>query len=152
MVIVGDVKHSRVARSDVDLLGRLGARITLVGPATLMPDDVGSWGIGLTDDLDSAVSRADVLYMLRVQRERMESGLLPPGGEYSARFGLDARRAALLSRDAIVMHPGPMNRGVEMLVDPADLAGSRILAQVENGVSVRMAVLFHLMGDGGEAG
>lgn len=151
VVIVGDVRHSRVARSNIDLLGRLGARITLVGPATLMPGDLEGWGIGYADDLDSVIGRADVLYMLRIQRERMEAGLLPPGGEYSARFGLDARRAALLSRDAIVMHPGPMNRGVEMVVDPGDLPGSRILAQVRNGVSMRMAVLFHLMGDGGDA-
>ena len=151
VAIVGDVKHSRVARSNVDLFARLGARVTLVAPSTLMPGGIDAWGVGCTADIDEVIEGVDVLYMLRVQRERMESGLLPAGGEYSARFGLDAARAARLRRDAIVMHPGPMNRGVEMVVDPGDLPGSRIRAQVRNGVSVRMAVLFHILGDGGSA-
>ena len=150
--IVGDIRHSRVARSNVDLLGRLGARITLVAPGTLMPDDVGSWGVGSTECLDDVLADTDVLYMLRVQRERMDSGLLPAGAEYSARFGLDEARARMLGPEAIVMHPGPMNRGVEMVVDPSDLPGSRILVQVRNGVSVRMAVLFRILGDGAVAG
>lgn len=151
VTIVGDIKHSRVARSNVDLLTRLGATVTIVAPATLMPDDLAGWGVVATSDFDSVIGETDVLYMLRVQRERMDSGLLPAGGEYSARFGLDDGRAARLLPGAIVMHPGPMNRGVEMVVDPGDLQGSRILAQVRNGVSVRMAVLFHLLGDGGDA-
>ena len=151
VAIVGDIKHSRVARSNVDLLSRLGASVTLVAPATLLPDDLAAWKIPSTSDLDAVVGEIDVLYMLRVQRERMDAGLLPAGGEYSARYGLDAARAARLLPEAIVMHPGPMNRGVEMVVDPAELAGSRILAQVRNGVSVRMAVLFHLLGDGSDA-
>lgn len=151
VAIVGDVKHSRVARSNVDILARLGARVTLVGPSTLMPDDLGAWHVDSAGDIDDVVDQVDVLYMLRVQRERMEAGLLPGGGEYSARFGLDAGRASRLKSEAIVMHPGPMNRGVEMVVDPGELPGSRILAQVRNGVSVRMAVLFHILGDGGPA-
>jgi len=148
VAIVGDIKHSRVARSNIDLFARLGARVTLVAPGMLLPAGLAGPGITVTDALDDVLPDVEVLYMLRVQRERMDAGLLPVGGEYSARFGLDERRARMLSGDAIVMHPGPMNRGIEMVVDPAELPGSRILAQVRNGVSVRMAVLFRLLGDG----
>lgn len=144
VAIVGDVRHSRVARSTVDVFARLGAEVVLVGPATLLP--AGGLGCRTCADLDDVVGEVDVLYMLRMQRERMDSALVPDTAEYSARFGLTPRRAARLKQDAIVMHPGPMNRGVEMMVDPADLPGSRILAQVRNGVAVRMAVLFTLLG------
>ena len=144
VAIVGDVRHSRVARSTVDVFARLGAEVVLVGPATLLPGD--GLGCRACADLDDVVGDVDVLYMLRMQRERMDSALVPDTAEYSARFGLTPRRAARLKQDAIVMHPGPMNRGVEMMVDPAGLPGSRILAQVRNGVAVRMAVLFTLLG------
>ena len=144
VAIVGDVRHSRVARSTVDVFARLGAEGVLVGPATLLPGD--GLGCRACADLDDVVGDVDVLYMLRMQRERMDSALVPDTAEYSARFGLTPRRAARLKQDAIVMHPGPMNRGVEMMVDPAGLPGSRILAQVRNGVAVRMAVLFTLLG------
>lgn len=144
VAIVGDVRHSRVARSTSDLFRRLGASVVLVGPGTLLP--AGGLGCGTCDDLDQVIGDVDVLYMLRMQRERMDSALVPDTAEYSERFGLDRRRAAMLKQTAIVMHPGPMNRGVEMLVDPASLPGSRILAQVRNGVAVRMAVLFTLLG------
>jgi len=144
VAIVGDVRHSRVARSTVDVFMRLGAEVVLVGPATLLPGD--GLGCRTCADLDDVVGEVDVLYMLRMQRERMDSALVPDTAEYSARFGLTPRRAERLRQDAIVMHPGPMNRGVEMMVDPAGLPGSRILAQVRNGVAVRMAVLFTLLG------
>ena len=135
-----------VARSDIDVFTKLGAQVTLVAPGTLLPVDVGSFGVCTADGIDEVVGTTDVLYMLRMQKERMDSALVPDIAEYSARFGLDASRAARLQEHALVMHPGPMNRGVEMLVDPADLRGSRILAQVANGVSMRMAVLFTLLG------
>ncbi|MFM8793441.1 MAG: aspartate carbamoyltransferase catalytic subunit [Acidimicrobiales bacterium] len=144
VAIVGDVRHSRVARSTVDVFRRLGADVVLVGPGTLLPPD--GLGCRSVDDLDSVVADVDVLYMLRMQRERMDVALVPDTAEYSVRFGLTPQRASRLRQDAVVMHPGPMNRGVEMLVDPASLPGSRILAQVRNGVAVRMAVLFTLLG------
>lgn len=141
VAIVGDIRHSRVARSNIDLLGRLGAEIVLVAPRTLLPVGGVIAGAVWTDDLDDVVADVDVLYMLRVQRERINGSLLPAGDEYSERFALTPRRAAMLRRDSIVMHPGPMNRGTEMRIDPADLPQSRILEQVSNGVAVRMAVL-----------
>ena len=144
VAMVGDVRHSRVARSTSDIFRRLGASVVLVGPGTLLPAD--GLGCATCDDLDSVIGDIDVLYMLRMQRERMDSALVPDTAEYSVRFGLDPHRASRLRQSAIVMHPGPMNRGVEMLVDPASLPGSRILAQVRNGVAVRMAVLFTLLG------
>lgn len=146
VAIVGDVKHSRVARSDIDVFAKLGARITLVAPGTLLPVDVSSYPVDVAGGIDDVIGSVDVLYMLRMQKERMDSALVPEIGEYSARFGLDGDRAARLLPHALVMHPGPMNRGVEMLVDPAQLPGSRILDQVRNGVAVRMAVLFTLLG------
>ena len=150
VAIVGDVRHSRVARSTSDIFHRLGARVLLVGPATLMPSGrCGGPALPGTEtapDLDSVIGEVDVLYMLRMQRERMDSALVPDIAEYSLRFALTPERAKSLREGALVMHPGPMNRDVEMLVDPATLPGSRILAQVSNGVSVRMAVLFTLLG------
>ena len=150
IAIVGDVKHSRVARSDVQAFSRLGARVTLVAPRTLLPPSLEGWPVEVCHRLDDVIGDVDVLYMLRVQRERMDDGLLPSLAEYSTHFGLDGRRAARLPAHALVMHPGPMNRGVEMVVDPADLPGSRILHQVAHGVAVRMAVLFTLLGQGAE--
>ena len=146
VAIVGDIKHSRVARSDIDIFTKLGAEVTLVAPGTLLPVDVGSFGVQIANGIDDVIGSTDVLYMLRMQKERMDSALVPEITEYSARFGLDEPRAARLQDHALVMHPGPMNRGVEMLVDPSTLPGSRILAQVANGVSMRMAVLFTLLG------
>lgn len=149
--IVGDVAHSRVARSDIDVFEKLGARVTVVAPRTLVPvSGLGSGGVSVTESLDDVIGEFDVLYMLRLQKERMSSGLIPGGNEYSERFGLDDRRAGLLRKGALVLHPGPMNRGVEMVVDPGRLSGSRILDQVATGVAVRMAVLFSLLGHAGE--
>ena len=150
IAIVGDIKHSRVARSDVQAFTKLGAHVTLVAPPTLLPPSLDGWPVAVSHDLDSLLPDLDVLYLLRVQRERMDEALLPSLHEYSARFGLDERRAARLAPHALVMHPGPMNRGVEMVVDPSELPGSVILNQVTNGVAVRMAVLFTLLGSGSD--
>jgi aspartate carbamoyltransferase catalytic subunit len=147
IAIVGDVRHSRVARSDIEAFTMLGARVVLVAPRTLLPPEVHTWPVEVTADLDSVVGEIDVLYMLRMQRERMNEALVPDLGEYSARFGLDRRRAERLGDHCLVMHPGPMNRGVEMLIDPSELARSVITRQVSNGVAVRMAVLFDVLGD-----
>jgi aspartate carbamoyltransferase catalytic subunit len=148
IAIVGDIRHSRVARSDVQAFAMLGARVTLVAPRTLLPPSLEGWPVEVSHDLDDVLADLDVLYLLRVQRERMDDALLPSIAEYSARFGLTPERARRLAGHALVMHPGPMNRGVEMVVDPAELPGSRILEQVANGVAVRMAVLFTLLGSG----
>ena len=150
IAIVGDIKHSRVARSDVQAFTALGAHVTLVAPPTLLPPSLDGWPVDVSHDLDAVIGDLDVLYLLRVQRERMDDALLPSLREYSARYGLTEARAAKLAPHALVMHPGPMNRGVEMVVDPAELPGSVILQQVTNGVAVRMAVLFHLLGSGTE--
>lgn len=146
VAIVGDVLHSRVARSNVHVLTQLGARVLLVAPSTLIPAETSSWPVETTANFDSVVGDVDVVYMLRMQRERMDSAYVPNLGEYASRYGLTSLRAEKLKRDALVMHPGPMNRGVEMCVNPSELPGSRILAQVANGVSIRMAVLFSVLG------
>jgi aspartate carbamoyltransferase catalytic subunit len=147
VAIVGDIRHSRVARSNVEIFSMLGADVTLVAPATLLPPAPLA---PATDDLDAVIPDVDVLYLLRMQRERIvDDAVVPSIREYSARFGLTARRAARLPKSALVMHPGPMNRGVEIAVDPAELPGSLITQQVSNGVAVRMAVLFDLLGAGG---
>ncbi len=148
IAIVGDIKHSRVARSDIDVFTRLGAEVILVAPPTLLPHDVAQWNVRTASSIDDVVGVVDVLYMLRMQFERMDSGVIPGLGEYSARFALTPQRAEKLLNHALVMHPGPMNRGIEMVVDPSELPGSRILQQVTNGVSVRMAVLFTILGGG----
>jgi len=148
IAIVGDIKHSRVARSDVQAFTALGAHVTLVAPPTLLPPSLDGWPVDVSHDLDGLIDDLDVLYLLRVQRERMDEALLPSVREYSAMYGLTPARAARLAPHALVMHPGPMNRGVEMAVDPAELPGSVILHQVTNGVAVRMAVLFRLLGAG----
>jgi aspartate carbamoyltransferase catalytic subunit len=150
VAIVGDVLHSRVARSNVLLLHTLGASVTLVAPPTLLPVGVDSWPCATSYDLDEVVPKSDVVMMLRVQRERMHKSFFPTAREYSRRYGLDAQRMSALPEHAIVMHPGPMNRGVEIAADVADSVRSTIVEQVANGVSVRMAVLYLLLG-GSEA-
>ena len=149
IAIVGDVRHSRVARSNIQAFTKLGAEVTIVGPSTLLPADTSSWPVKVAHSIDYVIADVDVLYMLRLQRERMNSAFVPSLEEYSHRFGLDRDRAARMKADAAVMHPGPMNRGIEMCVDPADLRHSLILKQVANGVSARMAVLYRLLGGGG---
>jgi aspartate carbamoyltransferase catalytic subunit len=150
VAIVGDVLHSRVARSNVLLLSTLGAEVTLVSPPTLLPVAVGAWPCSVSYDLDAALPKSDVVMMLRVQQERMNAAYFPSVREYSRRYGLDVARMALLPGHAVVMHPGPMNRGVEIAAEVADSARSTIVEQVANGVSVRMAVLYLLLG-GAEA-
>ena len=152
IAIVGDVKHSRVARSDVWAFAAMGARITLVAPQTLLPPSLAGWPVDVVHHIDHVIDKVDVLYMLRMQRERMHEALVPSLREYTANFGLTPDRAGRLQEHALVMHPGPMNRGVEMAVDPAELPGSVIAQQVTNGVAVRMAVLFHLLGSGSGLG
>ena len=146
VAIVGDVLHSRVARSNVRLLTTLGAEVTLVAPPTLLPVGVGSWPVAVSYDLDGVLPKADVVMMLRVQAERMNASFFPSAREYSRRYGLDGRRMAALPDDAIVMHPGPMNRGMEIAPEVADSSRSTIVEQVANGVSARMAVLYLLLG------
>jgi len=146
VTIVGDILHSRVARSNVLLLHTLGADVTLVAPPTLLPVGVGSWPAEVSYDLDAVLPKSDVVMMLRVQRERMGAAYFPSVREYSRRYGLDVRRAATLGDDAVVMHPGPMVRGMEIAPEVADGIRSTIVEQVANGVSVRMAVLYLLLG------
>ncbi|HET8971380.1 MAG TPA: aspartate carbamoyltransferase catalytic subunit [Candidatus Nanopelagicales bacterium] len=146
VTIVGDVLHSRVARSNVLLLATLGARVTLVAPPTLLPVGVASWPCQVGYDLDAALPGSEVVMMLRVQAERMNAAFFPSAREYSRRYGLDRRRTGLLADNAIVMHPGPMNRGMEIAAEVADSSRSVIVEQVSNGVSVRMAVLYLLLG------
>ncbi|WP_067969753.1 aspartate carbamoyltransferase catalytic subunit [Nocardiopsis trehalosi] len=146
VAVVGDVLHSRVARSNVLLLHTLGAETTLVAPPTLMPQSVHTWPCAVSYDLDEVLPKTDVVMMLRVQAERMHAAFFPTAREYSRRYGLDRERLARLPDDAIVMHPGPMVRGMEISADVADSPRSTITEQVTNGVSVRMAVLYLLLG------
>jgi aspartate carbamoyltransferase catalytic subunit len=146
ITIVGDVLHSRVARSNALLLHTLGAEVTLVAPPTLLPVGVENWPVTTSYDLDSAVEKSDVVMMLRVQRERMNASYFPSAREYSRRYGLDQARMNRMPEHAIVMHPGPMNRGMEITADVADSVRSVIVEQVTNGVAVRMAVLYLLLG------
>lgn len=146
VTIVGDVLHSRVARSNVWLLHTLGARVTLVAPPTLVPQDVSGWPVDVEYDLDRAIAAGpDALMMLRIQLERMNAAYFPTEREYSRRYGLDARRLQALPGGSIVLHPGPMNRGLEISAEAADSPRSTVLEQVTNGVSVRMAVLYLLL-------
>lgn len=146
VVIVGDVLHSRVARSNVWLLSTLGAEVTLVTPPTLVPQNVSHWPVRVLYDLDRALADApDAVMMLRIQAERMHAAYFPTEREYSRLWGLDALRAATLPESSIVMHPGPMNRGLEISSEAADSPRSTVLEQVANGVSVRMAVLYLLL-------
>jgi aspartate carbamoyltransferase catalytic subunit len=154
VAIVGDVAHSRVARSGVLALAALGAEITLVAPGSLLPPSLEGWPVaGVSHDFDSVLPHVDVCYLLRLQTERGAGSFLPSAREYTTDYGLTARRAALLGDGALVMHPGPMNRGVEIADEVADLPRSLVLRQVANGVAVRMAVLYLLLGQvvGGDA-
>jgi aspartate carbamoyltransferase catalytic subunit len=146
VAIVGDIKHSRVARSDIDVFTRLGAKVVLVAPAAFLPSSLDGWGVATADSLDDVIGVVDVVYMLRIQRERMDAAQMPSLREYSSLFALTPERAARMQSHALLLHPGPINRGVEMIVDPSLVPGSRILQQVANGISVRMAVLFSLLG------
>jgi len=146
VTIVGDVLHSRVARSNVHLLHTLGADVTLVAPPTLLPYGVEGWPCDVSYDLDAELPKTDAVMMLRVQHERMNDAFFPTIREYRRRYGLDGERMALLPEHAIVMHPGPMNRGVEIAAEVADSPRSTVTEQVANGVLVRMAVLYLMLG------
>jgi aspartate carbamoyltransferase catalytic subunit len=148
IAIVGDIKHSRVARSDVLAFDALGADVTLVAPPTLLPPSLDGWPVAVSHDLDPVLPKCDVVYLLRMQRERMTEALIPSLREYTAGYGLTRRRVDLLDESTLVMHPGPMNRGVEIAAEVADLPRSVVVDQVRNGVAVRMAVLFLLLGSG----
>jgi aspartate carbamoyltransferase catalytic subunit len=145
VVIAGDIAHSRVARSNVFLLTKMGADVVLCGPPTLLPPHLEDLGVAVTTDLDRAIEGANVVMVLRMQLERQRRSLFPSTREYFTRYGLSAERLSRAHEDAIVMHPGPMNRGVEIASDVADSARSVILDQVANGVAVRMAVLYLLL-------
>jgi aspartate carbamoyltransferase catalytic subunit len=150
VTIVGDILHSRVARSNVWLLNTLGANVNLVAPATLLPSGVENWPVAVGYDLDAAVdSNPDVVMMLRVQAERMNAAYFPNAREYSRQWGLDDERLARLRPDTMVMHPGPMVRGLEISAGAADSSRSTVLEQVANGVSIRMAVLYLLLASEG---
>ena len=148
VAIVGDVLHSRVARSNVLLLSMLGADVVLVAPPTLLPVGVESWPATISYDFDSVIPNVDAIMMLRVQQERMSDLFFPNSREYSRYFGLNSERMSAMSKHAIVMHPGPMNRGLEIAADVADSARSVIVEQVTNGVNVRMAILYVLLAGG----
>lgn len=152
VAIVGDVLHSRVARSNVLLLSKLGARVVLVAPPTLLPVGIENWPCDISYDLDSVIEGVDAVMMLRIQLERMNELFFPNAREYSRYFGLNSDRMRALKSDAIVMHPGPMNRGLEITADAADGARSVIVEQVANGVSIRMAILYLLLAGNQEIG
>lgn len=148
IVIVGDIKHSRVARSNVLAFSALGARVTLVAPATLLPASLDGWPVEVADTVDVAMADADVVYLLRMQHERMDESLIPSLREYTAFWGLTVARADRLPAATLVMHPGPVNRGIEIAPQVADSSRALIIDQVRNGVAVRMAVLYALLGSG----
>lgn len=146
VAIVGDVAHSRVARSNVKGLVTMGAQVTLVGPPTLVPPQARAWGATVAHDLDEVIADVDVCYLLRVQRERQAEQLFPSEREYAALWGLDARRMARMKPHALVMHPGPMNRGVEIAAEVSEAPRSIVLDQVANGLAVRMSLLYLMLG------
>jgi aspartate carbamoyltransferase catalytic subunit len=152
VAIVGDIKHSRVARSNVIAFSALGAEVTVVAPPTLLPPSLAGWPVVVSHDLDTVLPKSDVVYLLRLQSERATESLLPSLREYTARYGLTRERGRLLAERALVMHPGPMNRGVEIAAELAGLPNSLVTRQVANGVAVRMAVLFLLLGSGADLG
>jgi aspartate carbamoyltransferase catalytic subunit len=152
VAIVGDIKHSRVARSNIAAFTLQGAEVTLVAPRTLLPPNLDGWPVKISNDLDAVLPDVDIVYLLRMQLERMTDALVPSLREYTSRFGLTVRRAAALGDDVLIMHPGPMNRGVEIAAEAADLPNAVIIDQVRNGVAVRMAVLYLLLGAGTEWG
>jgi aspartate carbamoyltransferase catalytic subunit len=149
IAIVGDIRNSRVARSDVKAFHALGCDVTLVGPPTLMPERLDGWPVTVAFDLDQVLNEVDVVYLLRIQQERIDQALFPSVREYARRWGLTADRAARLKPDTFVMHPGPMNRGVEIADEVASSTRSLVTEQVANGVALRMAVLWSLLGSGG---
>ncbi|MEZ5323055.1 MAG: aspartate carbamoyltransferase catalytic subunit [Microthrixaceae bacterium] len=144
--IVGDIRHSRVARSGVDGFTRMGASVTLISPATLLPPSLHGWPVRVTSDLDGVIGDLDICYVLRIQAERMHESLIPTLREYTDRFALNAERAARMRDDALIMHAGPMIRGIEITPEVADLPNAVITQQVANGVAVRQAVLFAALG------
>jgi aspartate carbamoyltransferase catalytic subunit len=146
VAIVGDILHSRVARSNVKGLLTMGAKVTLIGPPTLLPPEADSWGASISYDLDAVIEDVDICYLLRVQQERQSEQLFPSLREYASRWGLDRRRLARMNPDAIVMHPGPMNRGVEIGADVSESPRAIILDQVANGLAVRMSLLYLMLG------
>ena len=146
VAIVGDIVHSRVARSNVKGLITMGAEVCLVGPPTLIPPQAASWGANIVHDLDEVLKDVDVCYMLRVQKERQSEQLFPSLREYAALWGLDSRRLAAMHPDALIMHPGPMNRGVEISAEVSESSRSIILDQVTNGLAVRMSLLYLMLG------
>lgn len=148
VAIVGDILHSRVARSNAILLQTLGAQVRLIAPPTLLPIGVQSWGAEVSYSLDGSLDDVDAVMMLRVQRERMNAAFFPTAHEYSNRFGLTSARVASMQKHAIVLHPGPMNRGMEISASVADSDRSVVVEQVTNGVNVRMAVLYLMLGGG----
>jgi aspartate carbamoyltransferase catalytic subunit len=146
IAIVGDIRHSRVARSDVWAFSTLGATVTLIAPPTLLPPDIGGWPADVSTDLDPVLDQFDAIYLLRVQAERGGASVFPSVAEYRDRFGMTEARFERLKPDTIVLHPGPMIRGIEIDSGPADDPRCKVLEQVTNGVAVRMAVLFQLLG------
>ncbi len=148
VAIIGDILHSRVARSDVLAFAAMGAEVTLVAPPPLLPSSLDGWPVTVTHDFDSILGEIDICYLLRMQLERQTSALVPSLREFRAEYGLNAIRADRLTEGALIMHPGPMNRGVEIDGDVADRPNAVITEQVANGVAVRMAVLFLLLGSG----
>ena len=148
IAIVGDVRHSRVARSSTKAFAALGAKVTLVAPPTMLPESLDGWPASVSCDLDAVLPEVDVVYLLRIQHERQDATLFPSLREYTTRFGLTVERAARLGGDVLVMHAGPMNRGVEIAPEVAEAPRSVITEQVTNGVAVRMAVLYSLLGTG----
>ncbi|GAA1704992.1 aspartate carbamoyltransferase catalytic subunit [Propioniferax innocua] len=146
VAIIGDLTHSRVVRSNVLLLNLLGAEVTLVAPRTLMPSGVDAWPVTIADDVDDVLPEMDAVMLLRVQRERMSGGFFPTPREYTIGYGMTRDRLQMLRPEAAIMHPGPMNRGLEISSDAADGAASRILEQVAAGVAVRMSVLYQVLG------
>jgi len=148
IALVGDIKHSRVARSNIEIFTALGAQVTLVAPKTLLPPSTSAWPVQVSQDLDAVLPTVDVCYLLRMQQERMTEALVPTLREYTATYGLTSARADQMAEGAIIMHPGPMNRGVEIASEVADRPSAVITEQVANGVAVRSAVLFTLLGAG----
>ncbi|WP_100444891.1 aspartate carbamoyltransferase catalytic subunit [Glycomyces xiaoerkulensis] len=148
VAVVGDILHSRVARSNIWLLSKLGARVRLVGPPTLLPRAIEDWPVEISYDLDASLRDTDAIMLLRVQHERMHDAFFPTANEYARLYGLDERRLGLMPDHAIVMHPGPMNRGMEIAAAVADSPRATITEQVANGVWVRMAVLYLLLTNG----
>jgi aspartate carbamoyltransferase catalytic subunit len=148
VAIVGDIRHSRVARSTTKSLAALGAKVTLVGPPTMLPESLDGWPAATSCDLDAVLPEVDVVYLLRIQHERQDATLFPSLREYTTRFGLTVERNARLRDDVLIMHAGPMNRGVEIAPEIAETPRSVITEQVTNGVAVRMAVLYRILGSG----